>query len=77
MSSGNLKKVNSAEGLVRLTNLNPEPVTELKPANEAHLPPAATRRRLRPLEIAVMIAVSILVLLASHFAWWPIGVTEG
>src|ERR1041385_2029916 len=76
MSSGNLKKVISADGLGNLRSVNPESATGLAPT------PAALARRervwfgLKPIDVAIMVIASIAVLLASYCAWWSIGIAE-
>ncbi|XHR29848.1 MAG: nicotinamide riboside transporter PnuC [Chthoniobacteraceae bacterium] len=59
-----------------LGDVTPESATTSNPTTEALSPPAATWFGLHASEIVAMLTGSILVLLPSYRAWWPIGIAE-
>ncbi|MFO1512391.1 MAG: nicotinamide riboside transporter PnuC [Verrucomicrobiota bacterium] len=56
--------------------MSPEPETSANLISDASACPPASWFGLRPVELGAMLVGSILVLLPSYRAWWPIGVAE-
>lgn len=76
MSSGNLKKVILNQDLGSLPPVLSESATAASPATVRPERPNTMWLGLKPFELFAMLAVSVLVLLASYRAWWPIGIAE-
>ena len=76
MSSGNLKKVKSVAAFGSLPAVNSDPATTLNPTVGALPRPASAWVGLKPIEVGIMVVASVVVLLPSYRAWWPIGIAE-
>lgn len=65
-----------ADGLVSVVAVNSEPAKTFCPTAGTLARPARTWFGLQPMEAGTLLVVSVLVLLASYRAWWPIGIAE-